>query len=108
MPRLTIADTDIQLQVQAGEAVLAALHRNGYAVNAGCRRGGCGICKAALIDGTVSYPQVVADTVLSPQEQSDGVCLICRAVPDEDVAVAIPPDFKLRCVSPFLAALSRR
>lgn len=107
MPRLTIVGTDVQLQLQPGETVLAGLHRNGYAVNAGCRRGGCGICKAGLVTGTVSYPQVVADTVLSQQERADGVCLICRAVPDEDVAVAIPPDFKLRCVAPFLAALSR-
>jgi ferredoxin len=107
MPRLTIAGTQIQLQLQPGETILAGLHRNGYAVNAGCRRGGCGICRADLIGGTVSYPQVVADTVLSQQERADGVCLICRAVPDEDVAVAIPPDFRLRCVAPFLAVLSR-
>lgn len=107
MPRLTVAGTDIQLQLLPGEAILAGLHRNGYAVNAGCRRGGCGICKADLEDGKVSYPQVVADTVLSQQERTDGVCLICRAVPDGDVAVAIPPDFKLRCVAPFLATLSR-
>jgi CDP-4-dehydro-6-deoxyglucose reductase len=107
MPWLTIADRDIQLRLQPGETILAGLHRNGYAVNAGCRRGGCGICKADLVGGTVSYPQMVADTVLSPQEKADGVCLICRAVPDEDVAVVIPPDFKLRCVAPFLAALSR-
>jgi CDP-4-dehydro-6-deoxyglucose reductase len=107
MPHLTITGTDIQVQVRPGETVLAGLHRHGYAVNAGCRRGGCGICKADLVAGTVSYPQAVADTVLSQQERAEGVALICRAVPDEDVAVAIPPGFRLRCVVPYLAALSR-
>jgi CDP-4-dehydro-6-deoxyglucose reductase len=108
MPRLRIAGTDVQLQLQPGETILTGLYRNGYAVNAGCRRGGCAICKADLVAGVVSYPQVVADTVLSPQERADGICLICRAVPDQDVVLAIPPDFELRCVAPFLAALSRR
>jgi ferredoxin len=107
MPRLGIAGTDILLQLQPGETILAGLHRNGYAVNAGCRRGGCGICKADLVDGAVSYHQVVADTVLSDRERADGTCLICRAVPDADVTVSLPPDFKLRCVAPFLAALAR-
>jgi CDP-4-dehydro-6-deoxyglucose reductase len=106
MSRLTISGTDIRLQLQPGETILAGLHRNGYAVTAGCRRGGCGICKVDLVDGAVSYPQVVADTVLSRRERTGGVCLICRAVPEGDVGVAIPPGFKLRCLSPFLAVLS--
>jgi CDP-4-dehydro-6-deoxyglucose reductase len=106
MPWLTISGTDIRLQLQPGETILAGLHRNGYAVTAGCRRGGCGICKADLVDGAVWYPHRVADTVLSSQERSGGVCLICRAVPEEDVGVAIPPGFRLRRSWPFLAVPS--
>ena len=48
-----------------GEAILAALYRNGYAYKVGCRRGGCGVCKVDLVEGEVSYPITVADTVLS-------------------------------------------
>jgi len=107
MPRLAIAGTQIALGLLPGESILAGLHRNGYAVTAGCRRGGCGICKADLVEGSVWYPHVVADTVLSEKERADGVCLICRAVPDGDATVRVPADFRLRCVAPFLAALNR-
>jgi ferredoxin len=108
MPRLTIADTDVDLRLQPGETILAGLHRAGYAANTGCLRGGCGICKVDVIQGSVSYPQTVAETVLTQAERADGVCLICRAVPEQDTSIAVGPGFKLRCVAPFLATLARR
>ena len=107
MPRLTVAGTDVEVQLRDSETILGGLHRAGYAARTGCLRGGCGICKVDVVDGTVSYAERVADTVLTPQERADGVCLICRAVPDEDTVIAPRPDFRLRCVAPFLAALAR-
>lgn len=69
--------------------MLAALHRQGYAVRAGCRRGGCGVCKLDLLDGAVTYTHVVAETVLSEQDKADGVCLACRATPAGDITVSV-------------------
>lgn len=107
MPRLTIADTDVELRTLPGETILAGLHRSGYAGNTGCRRGGCGICKVDLVSGQVDYPETVAEEVLSGDERARGVCLICRAVPAEDAVIALPGTFGLRCVAPFLAAMVR-
>lgn len=107
MPRLTVTGTDVEVALKPGETILGGLHRAGYAARTGCLRGGCGVCKVDAVQGTVSYKERVADTVLTPEERADGVVLICRAIPDGDTEIAPRPDFKLRCVAPFLAALAR-
>ncbi len=108
MPRLTVNDTDVDIALKPGETILGGLHRAGYAATSGCRRGGCGICKFAVVEGSVAYEEIVAETVLTPEERSKGVCLICRAVPQEDTVLALRPDTSVRLVAPFLAALARR
>ena len=108
MPRLIIVETDVDLRLHSGETILAGLHRAGYAGNTGCRRGGCGVCTVDVLEGSVSYPQTVAESVLAADDRVAGICLICRAVPEEDTVIAVRPEFKLRCVAPFLAALARR
>ncbi len=108
MPRLTVNDTDVDVALRPGETILGGLQRAGYAATSGCRRGGCGICKFIVVEGSVSYQEVVAETVLTPEERREGVCLICRAVPEVDTALALRPDTSVRCVAPFLAALARR
>jgi ferredoxin len=107
MPRLSVVDVDVAVQLAPGETVLAGLHRAGYAGNTGCQRGGCGICKVDLVEGSVRYPETVAETVLTPAERVDGVCLICRAVPERDTVIAVGPAFRFRCVAPVLAELAR-
>ena len=105
MPNVTVAGTDVVVQAKGGEAILAALYRNGYAYKIGCRRGGCGVCKLDLVEGEVSYPITVAPTVLSEDEKAAGTCLSCRAVPETDVVIALTPDDQLRCVAPLLSRL---
>ncbi len=107
MPLISVAGADVTVSANAGEPVLTALARNGYAHKTGCRRGGCGICKIELVDGAVTYPVAVAPTVLTDEEQARGVCLSCRAVPATDIVVRMLDDDKLRCVAPLLAALVR-
>lgn len=108
MPRLTVAGSDIDVRLKPGETILGGLHRAGYAARTGCLRGGCGVCKVEVSEGSVAYAEVVADTVLTPEERSTGICLICRAIPEEDTEITVKPEFKLRCVAPFLAALARK
>lgn len=90
--RIVVLGSDVALDCSDGETILAALHRGGHAVRSGCRRGGCGICKLHLIEGSVSYTHVVAPTVLSDAERADGVCLTCRAVPDGEVTLELRPE----------------
>jgi CDP-4-dehydro-6-deoxyglucose reductase len=79
----------VTVQLRHGETVLEGLYREGYAYLVGCRRGGCGICKADLLAGSVSYPTTVSRDVLSDYERADGTCLTCRAVPAGDVTIAL-------------------
>ncbi|HVE26848.1 MAG TPA: 2Fe-2S iron-sulfur cluster-binding protein [Sporichthya sp.] len=102
-----VAPDDIVVTAKKDEYILSALNRSGYGYRTGCRRGGCGICKADLLEGTVTYPVTVADEVLSPTEIADGVCLPCRAVPHGNVVVQLRDD-RIRCTSSFLASLAAR
>ena len=106
MARITlVGEASGEVESRDDETVLAALHRAGHAVRSGCRRGGCGICKVDLVEGEVSYPITVAETVLSADDRSAGTCLSCRAVPETDVVIALTPDDQLRCVAPLLSRL---
>lgn len=106
MRTISVANADVTVSAKPGEPILAALARAGYSYRSGCRRGGCGFCKVEIVEGAVGYPVRVADTVLSPAERRDGVCLSCRAVPSTDVVIRLRDDDNLRCVAPLLAALN--
>jgi ferredoxin len=107
VPVVTVQPGGQQVPIRDGETVLAGLFRAGYAYTVGCRRGGCGICKADLRGGSVSYHKAVADTVLTEAERADGTCLTCRAVPDGDITICLRSG-KLRRANPFLIAFSSR
>lgn len=102
MPVVTMEPGGEQVPIGDGETVLEGLFRAGYAYLVGCRRGGCGVCKADLRRGSVSYRKTVAATVLSDAERADGTCLTCRAVPDGDVTIALRTG-PLRRANPFLS-----
>jgi CDP-4-dehydro-6-deoxyglucose reductase len=98
---------DVVVPAKRNEYILTALNRSGYGYRTGCRRGGCGICKADLLQGTVSYPVTVSDEVLTADEIAAGACLPCRAVAQGDVVLGLRDD-RLRCTSTFLASLAAR
>lgn len=102
-----VTPDEVTVTARNNEYILAALNRSGYGYRTGCRRGGCGICKADLLQGTVSYPVTVSDEVLTLDELAAGVCLPCRAVPHGEVTVRLRDD-RLRCTSTFLASLAAR
>jgi ferredoxin len=105
VPVVTVQPGGEQVLIGDGETVLEGLFRAGYAYTVGCRRGGCGICKADLRRGTVSYRKTVAGTVLTDSERADGTCLTCRAVPDGDVTIELRTG-PLRRANPFLISTS--
>ncbi|NBM16138.1 2Fe-2S iron-sulfur cluster-binding protein [Streptomyces sp. GC420] len=102
MPTVTVQPEGVVVELRAGETVLEGLYRAGYAYRTGCRRGGCGICKADLVVGDVEYHKAVADTVLPAAERGSGTCLTCRAVPAGDVCITLRND-RLRALHPLLA-----
>jgi ferredoxin len=102
-----VAPDEVTVAARKDEYILAALNRSGYGYKTGCRRGGCGVCKADLLEGAVSYPVTVSDEVLTPEEIAAGTCLPCRAVPNGAVVVRLRDD-RIRCTSTFLASLAAR
>lgn len=107
MTTITVAPSGEVIYLDPGETVLGGLYKAGYAYTIGCRRGGCGICKVDLIDGAVDYTVTVADTVLTPTERTTGTCLSCRAVPTEDVTIAMRGE-ELRLINPLLRSINER
>ena len=101
MAKLTVAGEDVSIDLLEGETLLEGLYRNGYAFRVGCRRGGCGICKADLVGGAVEYNRPVADVVLTDDERAAGACLTCRAVAVTDVTITLRKD-NLRRVSTLM------
>lgn len=107
MPDIEVRPDGVRVVARIGETVLAALFRSGYGYRVGCRRGGCGLCKVDLVEGSVEYPAVVADAVLTVDERRGGTCLTRRAVPCGDVVVRLR-DERLKVVLPFLHAAAAR
>ncbi|MBB1163198.1 2Fe-2S iron-sulfur cluster-binding protein [Aquariibacter albus] len=93
---------------------MEALGRRG--IPAGCRGGGCGICKVRIETGTVRTDRMSRAHV-SVDEEARGYVLACRAYPTSDV-VLHAVDKLARCIerrpaepaapSPFLAAALQR
>lgn len=107
MADLRVQGYDVVVALRPGETALAALNRAGYSARVGCRRGGCGICKVTVTDGSTSYQTEVASTVVTEEERQAGTVLLCRAVPDEDAIIALPEGFRFGCISRNLAELAR-
>ena len=104
MTVMTVLPDGVRVLAKPGETILAALYASGYGYRIGCRRGGCGICKVDLHEGSVTYDHPVAATVLTPEEAEHGTVLSCRAVPDGDITFELR-DERLKLTSSLLRAL---
>ncbi|HET6666938.1 MAG TPA: 2Fe-2S iron-sulfur cluster-binding protein [Intrasporangium sp.] len=104
--QLTVQPDDVSIIVRPGETVLQAMHAAGLGYRTGCRRGGCGVCKVDLVEGTVGYSKVISESVMSHDEFADGTCLTCHAVPTSDVTIALR-DERLRIKVAALLALRK-
>jgi ferredoxin len=102
MPEVTIRPDGIHVSAVEDETLLHALCRAGLRYRVGCRRGGCGICKVQLLMGEVRYERPIAANVLTDDEQVEGVCLSCRAVPITNVIIELQEGDRLRRVLGFL------
>jgi ferredoxin len=93
---VTIFPDGVQVIAHDAETLLRALSRAGLRYRVGCKRGGCGVCKVALLAGEVRYERPIALTVLTDDERVEGVCMSCRAVPLTDVVIELQEGDRLR------------
>lgn len=54
----------------------------------GCRNGGCGVCKVAVLEGSF-VARAMSREHVSEQEQAQGCVLACRVQPTSDVRLAV-------------------
>lgn len=76
--------------VREGETLLDAGLREGIALPFECRNGGCGVCKAHVLYGTVDHGAHQPD-VLTEAEKREGKVLLCCATPLSDVEIEYVP-----------------
>lgn len=80
---------DRRFVCREGESVLDALrtvhHR---CIDAGCRNGGCGVCKVKVLSGPYRAGPMSAAHV-SAGERAEGIALACRAYPTGPVAIEV-------------------
>lgn len=71
-----------------GEDILTGANAAGCRPRVVCARGGCGACRAVLVEGSVEHRGGVSQVKLEPTEPGgDHYVLMCRAVPLEDTVL---------------------
>lgn len=87
---LTTADgEELQVTCAPGQTVLEAAAEAGAALPASCRSGTCGSCRATVVQG--GYELGAHSPAALPEERrACGEVLLCRTVPREPLAVALP------------------
>jgi NAD(P)H-flavin reductase/quinol-cytochrome oxidoreductase complex cytochrome b subunit len=76
--------------IRDGEELLEAALREGVLMPFDCRNGGCGKCKATLLQGTVDYG-VCQEQFLTAEERARGAVLACCATPLSDIELEYVP-----------------
>ena len=89
MHRITIVETGESYPCSSTDSVLQALARTGKrGIPVGCRGGGCGVCKVAVLSGSYQTRAMSRDHV-SEEDQAAHRVLACRIYPESDVRVSV-------------------
>jgi len=86
--KLTVHPGNRTVPVRDGEMLLDAGLRSGLAMPFECRHGGCGVCKAALLNGSVDHG-LYQPGALSEAERRAGRLLLCCATPLSDLEIEL-------------------
>lgn len=90
-----------EVTASEGETVLDALRRQFYGRDGqpffpGCRRGGCGYCKAKVIAGNVRHHHIYSRAALADDERNNNFILTCQSWPLSDLTVQLLKGVRLR------------
>ncbi len=82
--QLIVRPGDESVMARPGETILEAGLRAGIALPFECRAGGCGVCKCAVLQGTVDHG-AYQQSALTDEERRAGKVLMCCATPLSDL-----------------------
>ena len=84
-----IQDTGEDYRCPGDRDLLRSMERLGRkGIPAGCRGGGCGVCKVHILEGSV-HSKKMSRAHVTPEEQEAGYVLACRSFPLTDVRLAV-------------------
>ncbi len=75
--------------VDGNDTILDAALRAGLSLNYGCSSGNCGLCRARLLQGTVSIVRH-HDYVVSDSDRAQGYLLMCTCTPNGEIVMEAP------------------
>lgn len=75
---VTLVPSGREFQVEEGEVILSAALRQGIGLPYGCKNGGCGSCRAKVVDGFVDHSGH-SNNALTKDDESRGFALLCCA-----------------------------
>lgn len=85
---MTLDPFDKQFSCEDDETVLAAGLRQGFNLRYGCKHGGCGSCKALIVEGEVDQADA-SSFALMDFEREQGYALLCSAYPLSDLVIDV-------------------
>lgn len=86
---VTIADTGEVFSCAADQTVLEGMVRLGRrGIPAGCRGGGCGVCKIEVLKGEYEA-QIMSRDHVSPDDRAQNRVLACRIMPRSNLTVRV-------------------
>jgi propane monooxygenase reductase subunit len=85
---ITLLPFEKQFVCGEDETILAAALRQGVNLRYGCKHGGCGTCKALIVEGEVDQPEA-STFALMDFEREQGMALLCSAYPLGDIVIEL-------------------
>src|SRR5579885_1241559 len=85
---ITLLPVDKRFTCGEDETILAAALRHGINLRYGCKHGGCGTCKALIVEGEVDQSEA-STFALMDFEREQGMALLCSAYPLGDIAIEL-------------------
>lgn len=85
--KIILAQIGREFSCAEDETILEAALRQGYRLRHGCKQGGCGSCKARVVEGEVELGSWVSSFALMDFEREEGYTLLCSSYPLSDVTI---------------------
>ena len=85
---ITLLPFEKQFTCGDNETILQAAIRQGFNLRYGCKHGGCGMCKAQIVEGDVDNTEASSFALLDFEKQQ-GLSLLCCAYPESDVSIEL-------------------
>jgi len=92
--QVQVVNEQASFSCQSGLSLLVGMERQHVGASmtryipAGCRGGGCGVCRVRILSGTYTSKKMSIKHV-TPEEREQGVALACRVFPEGNMCIEV-------------------